>query len=209
MQPAVFYGPGQQNFIPNQRGGMPFQQPGMVMPGMPGGRHGQFGGFPGAQGGRGMNPNQQIPPNAYALGAQGLPMGMQGVPNGLNYPQMGQVQAPFGRGRGGQAPGVQGMPPNMGPGGQYGRGMPVQPGMGRPGQSGRGQGPPGQPAGQRDEPVGPSGITLPMLNAAPPAQQKQLLGEVIYPKIHAQQPELAGKITGMLLEMENAELLAL
>ncbi|WEW58363.1 Protein phosphatase PP2A regulatory subunit B [Emydomyces testavorans] len=212
MQP-VFYGPGQQGFLPNQRGGMPFQQPGVVVPGIPGGRHAQFGGFPGQQGGRGMSPNQQIPPNAYSLGAQGLPISMQGagIPNGLNYPQMAQVQAPFGRGRG-QVPGVQGMPPNvqgMGPGAQYGRGMPMQQGMVRPGQAGRGQGAPAQPVGQRDENASPGGLTLQMLNAAPPAQQKQLLGEAIYPKIHAQQPELAGKITGMLLEMENAELLAL
>ncbi|EEP81692.1 polyadenylate-binding protein [Uncinocarpus reesii 1704] len=211
MQPPVFYGPGQQNFLPNQRGGMPFQQPGMVIPQMPGGRHGQFSGFPGQQGGRGMNPNQQIPPNAYGLGAQGLPISMQGgMPNGLNYPQMAQVQAPFGRGRG-QVPAVQGMPPNvqgMGPNAQFGRGMPMQQGMGRPGQAGRGQGP-AQAAGQRDETSSPSGLTLQMLNAAPPAQQKQMLGEAIYPKIHAHQPELAGKITGMLLEMDNAELLAL
>ncbi|KAI1954996.1 Protein phosphatase PP2A regulatory subunit B [Ophidiomyces ophidiicola] len=211
MQAAVFYGPGQQNFLPNQRGGMPFQQqPGMVIPGMPGGRHGQFGGFPGQQGGRGMNPNQPMPPNAYGMGAQGMPMGMQGagIPNGLNFPQMAQVQAPFGRGRG-QAPNVQGIPPNV-PGmapAQFGRGMQIPQGMGRPGQGGRGQGAAGQPG--RDEAAGPNGLTLQVLNAAPPAQQKQMLGEAIYPKIAAQQPELAGKITGMLLEMDNAELLAL
>jgi len=47
------------------------------------------------------------------------------------------------------------------------------------------------------------------LNSAPPAQQKQMLGEVLYHKIRKQQPELAPKITGMLLEMDTAELLDL
>jgi len=40
-------------------------------------------------------------------------------------------------------------------------------------------------------------------------EQKQMLGEVIYIKIFAVHPDLAGKITGMLLEMDNAELLHL
>ncbi|KLP04072.1 Uncharacterized protein Y057_14258 [Fusarium fujikuroi] len=47
------------------------------------------------------------------------------------------------------------------------------------------------------------------LAAAPPAQQKQILGELIFPKIQAINGELAGKITGMLLEMDNAELVNL
>lgn len=205
MQPAVFYGPGQQGFIPTgQRGGMAFPpQPGMVMAGMPGGRPGQYPGpFPGQQGGRGVGPNQQMPPNF-----QGMPMGMQGpggMPNGMGYP-MAQVQA-FGRGGGGRGQ-VPGMPMGQqgmrgGPG--YGRGG-VPQGMGR----GRGQpGPAGPPAAGREEPAA-SGLSAQALTAAPPTQQKQMLGEALYPKIQAQQPELAGKITGMLLEMENTELLGL
>jgi polyadenylate-binding protein len=67
-------------------------------------------------------------------------------------------------------------------------------------------GQPGMPQG-RDE-IGAS-VSLTNLASAPPGQQKQMLGEAIYPKISALQPELAGKITGMLLEMDNSELLGL
>ncbi|KAL2229353.1 polyadenylate-binding protein 7 [Sesamum indicum] len=48
-----------------------------------------------------------------------------------------------------------------------------------------------------------------VLAAAPPEQQKQILGERLYPLVGHHQPDLAAKITGMLLEMDNSELLVL
>jgi polyadenylate-binding protein len=52
-------------------------------------------------------------------------------------------------------------------------------------------------------------LTAAALASAPPEQQKQLLGENLFPQIASLQPDLAGKITGMLLEMDNSELLLL
>uniref|UniRef100_A0A2K5SED9 Polyadenylate-binding protein n=1 Tax=Cebus imitator TaxID=2715852 RepID=A0A2K5SED9_CEBIM len=50
-------------------------------------------------------------------------------------------------------------------------------------------------------------LTASMLVSAAPQQQKQMLGERLFPLIQAMHPTLAGKITGMLLEMDNSELL--
>ncbi|KAF7456673.1 putative polyadenylate-binding protein [Cryptosporidium felis] len=52
-------------------------------------------------------------------------------------------------------------------------------------------------------------LTAATLAAASPSMQKQLLGERLFPIIAQFQPELAGKITGMMLEMDNNELLEL
>ncbi|KAH0832985.1 polyadenylate binding protein [Lanmaoa asiatica] len=54
-----------------------------------------------------------------------------------------------------------------------------------------------------------TGLTAGALANASPMEQKQMLGEVIYMKIAPSHPDLAGKITGMLLEMDNSELLHL
>ncbi|KAF0306631.1 Polyadenylate-binding protein 1 [Amphibalanus amphitrite] len=49
-------------------------------------------------------------------------------------------------------------------------------------------------------------LTASMLAAAPEQEQKQMLGERLFPMIQHMYPELAGKITGMLLEIDNSEL---
>lgn len=66
--------------------------------------------------------------------------------------------------------------------------------------------PPVQTLGAINVP-GQDPLTTDMLAAAQPQEQKQLLGERLYPLIQAMHPEWAGKITGMLLEIDNAELL--
>lgn len=163
--------------------------------------------------------------------------GPNGFPNGIGYPQaLAQVQAQLGRGgQGGRGQiqgmqGVQAIPPQMmqlqGMRGRDGRPQyPTQPARGginmnigmQPGQIG---GFPQQGRGSGVLPMGQQGIlqsgvnstesaTIDAVNTAPPGQQKQLLGEALYPKIQVLQPTLAGKITGMLLEMDNAELFSL
>lgn len=72
-----------------------------------------------------------------------------------------------------------------------------------------------QVGGMNQVPPNPQAINVPgqeplttvMLAAAQPQEQKQMLGERLYPLIHSMHPEWAGKITGMLLEIDNAELL--
>lgn len=58
-------------------------------------------------------------------------------------------------------------------------------------------------------PAADASLTTATLASLPGEAQKQLLGERLYPGVQALAPELAGKITGMLLEMDNAELLVL
>ncbi|KAM9838559.1 polyadenylate-binding protein 1A-like isoform 2-T2 [Aulostomus maculatus] len=68
-----------------------------------------------------------------------------------------------------------------------------------------------QPTATMQQPAvhvqGQEPLTASMLAAAPPQEQKQMLGERLFPLIQNMHPGLAGKITGMLLEIDNSELL--
>merc|ERR1712183_221083 len=49
-------------------------------------------------------------------------------------------------------------------------------------------------------------LAVSMMASASPDEQKQMLGERLFPLIQMMFPDLAGKITDMLLEIDNAEL---
>jgi polyadenylate-binding protein len=176
----IFYGPG--------------QQPGF-MPTVPGGARGGMP-FPGG------NPQMMMQP-----------------------PRNGQVMPPP---QGQWGPG--GGAPRTGPNGQ-----PIMPGYGMPPVYNGYPGPQGQPQrgghqggrggfnnfprngprryNNNQAPVPPQGSLAAVVASAPEEAQKQIIGEALYPKIIAQEgvqdPEIAGKITGMLLDMDNSELLVL
>lgn len=209
VPPMYYGGPNQQQFMQPPAGGrgMPGYPPqGAIIPNGPQGRGWQgptvpvAGPVPGRAG-----PPQPGMPHMYGMPGQGIPP-VAGAPG---YPNYGlPAGAPVQGGRGGPIPRPMQAGPN-GPAGPVPHGrqnVPVgrgAPNTQRPGQQ--------RPAPQA-APVGeatPGVIDIQALQAAPPAQQKQLIGEAIYPKIAATQPQLAGKITGMLLEMSNAELLVL
>merc|ERR1719231_1089865 len=113
-------------------------------------------------------------------------------------------------GKGGPMMGPMGMNPQMQQmqkrqqKGQMGKGgpMPQQP-MGKGGPQ-----PGPSPAPQQQPPQGQA-LNASALAAAPPAVQKQMIGEKLYPAIAKFRPAEAGKITGMMLEMDNSELLML
>lgn len=68
----------------------------------------------------------------------------------------------------------------------------------------------GAPAGGMQQAVvvhGQEPLTASMLASAAPHDQKQMLGERLFPLIQRMYPDMAGKITGMLLEIDNSELL--
>lgn len=222
---GVPFAPQQGLIIPGLQAGRTGQFAGMQP---------QQGGRGAINGAQQLPPNAFGMPNQMPFGP--VPQaGPGGFPNGMGYPQaLAQVQAQLGRGgQGGrgQMQGMQGMqaiPQQMmqlqGMRGRDARPQyPAQPARGgginmnigmQAGQMGgfpqQGRGPVVPPMGQQNvlQPVANNAepTSLEGMTSAPPAQQKQLLGEALYPKIQLIQPTLAGKITGMLLEMDNAEL---
>ncbi|KAL7665061.1 Polyadenylate-binding protein, cytoplasmic and nuclear [[Candida] zeylanoides] len=161
-------------------------------------------------------PGQFIPPMFYGQQPGFFPPGGRGnAPFPGPNPQMmmprGQIPPPQGQwprnGPNGQPVPVYGMPPVYGdfPNGPNGPNSNRQQ---RPGNyypnSRNQQSQPGK-AGRRD--LGA------LISNLPIDQQKRILGEELYPKIvstgKAQEPEAAGKITGMMLDLDNQEILAL
>ncbi|KNC79589.1 polyadenylate-binding protein 1 [Sphaeroforma arctica JP610] len=174
---------------------------------------------PGMQGRPGMvyPPQMNVRPRwvpPQAGGARPGFSGMQGYLPGGGVQGMQHAQNPQQRGVGprGQRPvvnrpGQQGGQPNKQRGGfNYSPSVRNVPGVGGPmNQSAVGV----MPAAVPPVIPGQEPLTSSMLAQASPEDQTQMLGERLYPMIASQHPEQAGKITGMLLEMDKSELLHL
>eukprot|EP00932_Pfiesteria_piscicida_P006603 SRR837773.16550.p2 GENE.SRR837773.16550~~SRR837773.16550.p2 ORF type:complete len:589 (+),score=308.82 SRR837773.16550:25-1791(+) len=184
----------------------------MKYSGPPGGGAGKGGGggkgggmMGGPQGMPGpMNPMMRGPMPGFGGKPGGFPMGFGGKPGmmmggpmmmgmkGGMPPMMMGGKGPMGMGT--MMPQMM-MRPMMMPGMKGGFGMPM----------------PGQTAPLPTAAPAPGGapISAASLAAATPQAQKQMLGEKLFMQISKYHPDLAGKITGMMLEMDNSELLIL
>lgn len=169
----------------------------------------------------------KLPTRMPAVYPNGAPVFYQNMPPQMMYPQQMMPRGRFpnpgmvpnyvmmpGGGRGGRG----GYMPNGG-----GRGAPVSP-RGRGGMQHGGMQKP-MPAPQAvppsaavpsealkaaAQPAAPGALHIPALNlqvleAYPAEDRKRLLGEQLYPLIERQQPALAGKITGMILESADTK----
>lgn len=183
------------------------------------------------------SPFYPMPP--YGMPQQGGPMGQQGMMQQrgrIGGPGMGGPMGPgpMGGQMGGPMSGRGGMRNGPRPGSPSGRGMPPQFQQGprgvkfnnqvrnQPipvGMPGAGMNMGGMPPQQIDMPgsqmnaVASMSMSEPLdhtvLAEADPQTQKNMIGERLYPLVYMHEPQRAGKITGMLLEMEITELLNL
>lgn len=165
---------------------------------------------------------QRFPPMGFPPGAPMFYPGPQPRPNFM-YPQQMMPRFPrpvMGMGRPGWFP-MQ-VDPNQRPvlQGAFPRGRGGMRGVGRGGRGGNVKYVPNarnQPQAAAAAPAvaapaaaaAPAPLTLDTLSSQKAEVQKQIIGERLYPLIANKQPELAGKLTGMLLEMDNGELLHL
>lgn len=107
---------------------------------------------------------------------------------------MGKGMPPMG-GKGMMGPMPGGMQGPMGPMGMMAMRPPMPMQMMRPGGMPMPMQRPAAPAAA-PTPGSNQPLTAAGLASAPPAVQKQIIGERLYPQVAKQQPELAGKITG-------------
>ncbi|XP_074600102.1 poly(A) binding protein [Brevipalpus obovatus] len=216
-------GPGGAYFIPampqlQQRGNYYQPQGGPVPQGANQSRNNRWSGST-------MMPRGPPPSGGYQVRGPRGPM-----PQGQG-PRAGSVQA---TGTGPRAMGGQGVPPSVGPRGPRGapnanvrapstgqsahlagsfkynqqiRNPPAAQMVAQNNVAGHGQAPAAPDSTQALHVQGQEPLTASMLASADHQTQKQMLGERLYPAIHNLFPDLAGKITGMLLDIDNSEIL--
>ncbi len=154
-------------------------------------------------GGMGMVRQQQVPQGPMG-GIRGNVYPGQVGPTPMQQQQQQQQQQLMAQQ---QQRGGGGVPPNMVKFNTQARNqngqLPMQQQMGMMGM-------PGQQQMMQQPQVGKlDNFSDASLASADPLTQKNMIGELLYPLIYAHQPEQSGKITGMLLEMDNGELLNL
>jgi polyadenylate-binding protein len=194
-------GPGgpQMMGMPMHAGLIPMQG-GQRGPGGPqgaGGRGRRPGGRGGAQGGGAPAGRQQQQPQGGPAQGGAPPQGQAGGAGsqdaragGVRYNQnVRNAQA---------QPTAGGQPPAQQQGGNRPQGQ--QKGAAAQSSSG----PSKTPEAEKNQP-----LTIQALASKDAATQKRILGEQLFPLIAAKEKEQAGKITGMLLEMDNSELIHL
>jgi polyadenylate-binding protein len=225
FQGQMFYGGGMprgpmmypQQMVPMQRpgwqGGPQQMVPGpgyQLMPfqGRGGGNQRGGRGRGGARGGRGGGRG------GGAAGAGGDFQGSQGqTPQGQASPAPQPQGQPAGQNQAqGPAQGQQGQPRVQYQNNARNQGAGA-PAAGAPGQQGR---PAAQARGAPAQAAAPSAVVsgdhasfVKAVATQPEKTQKQMIGERLFPLVSKAQPQNAGKITGMLLEMDNGELISL